>query len=109
MADAQPVSAAELAERTGTHERGARVADGCGHGIATVLLAEAFPASTSVGFDYHAESIELAADAGVEARTRFQIASATDFPGTGYDLIACFDALHDLGDPAAAAQHVRSA
>jgi SAM-dependent methyltransferase len=93
---------------------GARVADvGCGYGTATVLLAQAYPASTFVGFDYHAESIARAranaAAAGVEDRVRFEIASATDFPGTDYDLIACFDALHDLGDPAACARHVRSA
>jgi SAM-dependent methyltransferase len=93
---------------------GAFVADvGCGYGTATVLLAEAFPRSTFVGFDYHEESIEIArenaAAAGVADRVRFEIASATDFPGTGYDLIACFDSLHDLGDPAAAAAHVRSA
>jgi SAM-dependent methyltransferase len=94
--------------------RGARVADvGCGYGTATVLLAEAYPASTFVGFDYHAESIERAranaAAAGVEDRVRFEIASASDFPGSDYDLVACFDALHDLGDPAAAARRVRSA
>jgi SAM-dependent methyltransferase len=93
---------------------GARVADvGCGYGTATVLLAEAFPESTFVGFDYHVESIERAranaAAAGVEDRVVFEVASATAFPGSGYDLIACFDALHDLGDPAACARQVRSA
>jgi SAM-dependent methyltransferase len=93
---------------------GARVADvGCGYGTATVLLAEAFRASEFVGFDYHVESIERAranaAAAGVEDRVRFEIASATGFPGSGYDLVASFDSLHDLGDPAAAARHVRSA
>ncbi len=40
---------------------------------------------------------------------RFELASATTFPGGGYDLVACFDALHDMGDPAAAARHIRSA
>ena len=93
---------------------GARVADvGCGHGTATVLLAQTYPESTFVGFDYHAESVERAranaAAAGVQDRVRFEVASATDFPGSGYDLIACFDALHDLGDPAACARQVRSA
>jgi 2-polyprenyl-3-methyl-5-hydroxy-6-metoxy-1,4-benzoquinol methylase len=95
-------------------QRGALVADvGCGHGISTVLMAEAYPQSTFVGFDYHEQSIEKARHharmAGVEDRVRFELATATDFPGWGYDLIACFDALHDMGDPAAAASHIWSA
>ena len=40
---------------------------------------------------------------------RFQTASATDFPGAGYDLITTFDALHDMGDPVGAARHVHEA
>jgi 2-polyprenyl-3-methyl-5-hydroxy-6-metoxy-1,4-benzoquinol methylase len=95
-------------------KRGARVADvGAGLGVATVLLAQAYPNSTFVGFDAHLESIQAArasaAEAGVEDRVRFELASATNFHGTGYDLIACFDSLHDMGDPAAAAAHIRSA
>ncbi len=92
-------------------EAGARVADvGCGHGASTIILAENYPRSTFVGFDYHAPSIEwartAAAAAGVSDRCRFEIASAKDFPGIGYDLVACFDCLHDMGDPAGAAAHV---
>ncbi len=34
---------------------------------------------------------------------------AQSFPGVGYDLVACFDCLHDMGDPAGAARHIRSA
>ena len=91
---------------------GARVADvGCGLGASTVLLAQAFPKSRLAGSDYHAASIELArkraAEAGVEDRTRFEVATAQDFPGTGYDLVATFDCLHDMGDPLGAARHVR--
>lgn len=93
---------------------GARVADvGCGYGISTVLLAEAFPRSTFVGFDAHPESIaaaeKAAADAGVSDRVRFEIADAASFGGSGYDLICFFDALHDMGDPVSAAAHSRSA
>jgi SAM-dependent methyltransferase len=92
-------------------EAGSRVADvGCGHGASTIILAEHYPRSTFVGFDYHAPSIEsartAAAAAGVSDRCRFEIASAKDFPGTGYDLVACFDCLHDMGDPVGAAAHV---
>ncbi len=93
-------------------ERGARVADiGCGHGASSVILAKAFPNSTFVGFDYHPPSVEAARQraqsAGVADRLRFEVASAKNFPGTGYDLVAFFDCLHDMGDPVGAARHVR--
>jgi SAM-dependent methyltransferase len=93
---------------------GARVADlGCGHGASSILLAQAFPNATIVGFDYHVGSIESArkraAAAGVADRVSFEVASAQDFKGSGYDLIATFDCLHDMGDPVGAARHIRSA
>lgn len=95
-------------------QAGGRVADvGCGHGVSTVVMARAFPASTFVGYDSHAPSIaratELAAQAGVTDRVRFEVATATDFPGEGYDLVAHFDCLHDMGDPLGAARRVRNA
>jgi SAM-dependent methyltransferase len=90
---------------------GAKVADvGCGLGASTVLMAQAYPASRFAGSDYHAASIELArkraADGGVQERTSFEVAGAQDFPGSGYDLVTTFDALHDMGDPVGAARHV---
>ncbi|HKS52739.1 MAG TPA: class I SAM-dependent methyltransferase [Pseudonocardiaceae bacterium] len=93
---------------------GGWVADvGCGFGYSTIVMAQAFPASTFVGFDYHRPSIEaaskLAAEAGVAERVSFEVASAQEFPGTGYDLITCYDCLHDMGDPAGAARHARQA
>lgn len=95
---------------TGKLETGARVADiGCGFGHSTVLMADAFPNSHFSGFDTHDESIgearTIAEAAGVSGRTRFETASATDFPGSAYDLICFFDCLHDMGDPAAAARY----
>jgi SAM-dependent methyltransferase len=92
---------------------GARVADvGCGHGASTILLAEAYPKSTFVGFDYHEPSIswarKAASRAGVAARVRFEVASSKAYPGRGYDLVAFFDCLHDMGDPVGAARHVLS-
>ena len=94
-------------------KRGATVADvGCGHGASTVLMAQAFPNSRFVGFDYHLPSIEraraAAKEVGVADNTRFEVATAKDFPGK-YDLIAFFDCLHDMGDPAGAARHVYQA
>jgi SAM-dependent methyltransferase len=93
-------------------ERGGTVADvGCGHGVSTILMARAFPNAQFIGFDYHAPSIEAARDAaeaaGVADRVVFEVAAAKQFPGRGYDLVAFFDCLHDMGDPAGAAVHVR--
>jgi len=90
---------------------GARVADiGCGLGTSTILMAEAYPQSNFLGFDYHPESIRLAreaaAKAGVSDRVKFEVASAKDYPGRGYDFAAVFDCLHDMGDPEGAARHV---
>ncbi|BCM18738.1 class I SAM-dependent methyltransferase [Mesorhizobium sp. J8] len=93
-------------------ERGAIVADvGCGHGVSTLLMAEAFPNSRFFGFDAHPGSIEAArkaADAaGVADRATFEIQSAKTFTGDGYDLVCFFDCLHDMGDPVGALKHVR--
>lgn len=93
---------------------GASVADvGCGLGASAVILAKAFAHSSVVGFDIHEPPIagarQAAAEAGVSRRTRFEVATAKDFPGEGYDLVCLFDALHDMGDPVGAARHIRQA
>src|SRR5215510_570690 len=90
---------------------GIRVADvGCGFGPSTILLAQAYPNSTFIGFDYHQPSIEAARrrakEAGVE-NAAFEVAKSTDYPGSNYGLVAHFDALHDMGDPVGAAKHVK--
>ena len=91
---------------------GALVADvGCGHGASTILMAQAFPQSLFVGFDYHQGSIDVARQsaerAGVGNRVRFERASAKNYEGREYDLVTFFDCLHDMGDPVGAASHVR--
>ena len=88
------------------------VADiGCGYGVSTIVMAKAYPKSRFFGFDNHPESIEAAREAareaGVSDRVTFEVASAQDFPGRDYDLVAYFDALHDMGDPDGAARHAR--
>jgi SAM-dependent methyltransferase len=90
---------------------GGSIADlGCGHGASTILLAEAFPHSTITGFDPHRASIDIArkraAEAGVRSRVRFELATAADVAGGAYDLICTFDALHEMGDPRAAARSI---
>jgi SAM-dependent methyltransferase len=91
---------------------GAKVADvGCGLGTSTILMAQAYPKSTFVGFDYHDGSInmarEAAAKAGVGERVKFEVAKAKDYPGKGFEFVAFFDCLHDMGDPEGAAKHVK--
>lgn len=90
---------------------GGLVADvGCGHGASTLILAAAYPRCEFVGFDYHEESIQAACEAaelaGLADRVSFEVASAKDYPGADYDLVAMFDCLHDMGDPVGAARHV---
>ncbi|HEY5785415.1 MAG TPA: class I SAM-dependent methyltransferase [Microlunatus sp.] len=95
-------------------KHGTVVADvGCGLGSSTRILAATYPDSTVVGYDNHPGSIELAdklaADAGLADRVEFAVASAADFPGSDLGLVTTFDCLHDMGDPVAAARHIRSA
>lgn len=95
-------------------EAGTTVADvGCGHGHSTLLLAEAFPKSRFRGFDVHPASIEAArrnaAEAGLDGNVTFDVAPAAGFPGEGYGLVCFFDALHDMGDPLAAARRAAGA
>ena len=94
-------------------KKGAKVADiGCGAGASTIIMAEAFPNSRFYGFDYHDASIARAKEAAKEAHNppnlSFETVTAKDAPGEGYDLIACFDCLHDMGDPLGAATHIRN-
>src|SRR5216684_5686056 len=99
---------------TGIEEKlktGGKVADiGCGHGSSTIIMAQAYPNSRFWGFDNHEGSIstarERAKDAGVSDRVTFEVANASNFPTVegGYDLIAFFDCLHDMGDPSGAAK-----
>ena len=92
---------------------GAKVADiGCGYGASTIIMAKEYPNSTFYGFDYHEPSIaaarKAAEEAGVQDRCSFEVASAKEYPGVEkYDFVAFFDCLHDMGDPAGAAEHVR--
>jgi SAM-dependent methyltransferase len=94
-------------------KRGGKVADvGCGHGASTLVMAEAFPKSQFVGFDFHAPSIDCANERAREQglkNAKFEVAKAKDFAGQGYDLIAYFDCLHDMGDPVGAMRHARQA
>lgn len=84
---------------------GIRVADiGCGQGHAANLLAQAFPNSTFVGYDFSEEAIETgraeAAELGL-TNASFEVRDVTDLSDTGtFDLITAFDAIHDQAHPA---------
>jgi ubiquinone/menaquinone biosynthesis C-methylase UbiE len=74
-------------------------------------MAQAFPKSTFVGFDYHASSIDTArqrAEAAGVPNVRFSVAAATSYGDGPFDLIAFFDCLHDMADPIGAARHARA-
>ena len=93
---------------------GGRVADvGCGHGVASILLARAYPQASVHAYDFHDRSIQVArqrADqAGLGGRIRFEQLDATSYPAEDFDLICMLDTLHDLGDPFAALVHARKA
>lgn len=97
----------------GKLKKGAKVADvGCGHGLSTILMAQAFPGSRFTGYDFHSGSI-AAATAHVQAHgltnVHFEVGRAQDFEGREFDFVTCFDCLHDMGDPNAAAAHIRRA
>ena len=92
--------------------RGADVADvGCGHGISTMIMAQAFPNSNVHGFDFHEKSIDEATSHAKEHNVRnirFHTQEAKELPGK-YDFITMFDCLHDMGDPVGALKTIRGA
>ena len=93
---------------------GGSVADvGCGNGQALIQLALAYPRATLVGFDLHAPAV-ASARANAEAarvgdRVRFGTLDASaGVPGT-YDLITCFDVVHDMPRPTDSLRAIRRA
>jgi SAM-dependent methyltransferase len=84
--------------------RGIDVADvGCGSGHAANLMAEAFPRSQFVGFDFSDAGIataRLEADRKGLTNARFDKRDAAHLGETGqFDLITTFDAVHDQARP----------
>jgi hypothetical protein len=75
------------------------------------MMAKAFPKSQFVGYNFHPGSIrEATAHAkshGVAENARFAVGLAKDYDGKEFDLVTCFDCLHDMSDPAGAAAHIR--
>ncbi len=95
-------------------ETGATVIDvGCGGGVTLTTIAQAFPASTCIGYDPSPSAIALArqsaSDLGL-TNCSFVEAFAADIPPTGSaDLVLCFDCLHDMPRPDQAAEAISGA
>ena len=133
LADGGPSTPAELAGRTGTHERyarewlpsvpdvherlradpPARVADvGCGAGWSSISIARAYPKARVDGFDLDEPSVELARAnaerAGLADRVSFHVRDASDAALEGrYDLATAFECIHDMGRPVEALRAMR--
>ena len=93
---------------------GVRACDvGCGTGHAANLMAQAFPASTFVGYDIGQDAIESARKEAREyglSNARFEVQDAVNFPAEPqFDLITAFDAIHDQVDPQGVLNQVHAA
>lgn len=85
---------------------------GCGTGQTTTELARAYPHATVRGIDLDAVSVEAAASRasreGVADRVTFTRADARHFDtDERFDLVVCFEVLHDTGDPAGVLGNLR--
>lgn len=95
-------------------QKGMDVADiGCGSGHAINIMAQAFPKSRFVGYDFSSEGI---ASAQAETQrlgltnTCFEVQDVSALDTTGrYDLITAFDAIHDQAKPAQVLTNIASA
>ena len=94
---------------------GGTVADvGCGNGQALVFLAQAYPQAVCVGFDNYAPAIEAAnaharaAGLGPE-RLRYEVCDVVNGVPGAFDLVTCFDVVHDLPRPRPALRTIRQA
>ena len=90
----------------------ARIADvACGAGWSSIAFARAFAGVTVDGYDLDEPSIADArrnADReGLGDRLHFEVRDAADAPAETYDLVCCFEALHDLPRPVEALQAMR--
>lgn len=96
-----------------TLSKGGRIADvGCGHGVSSILMAQAYPNAEIYAFDAHPESISIARqraeEAGIANRIHFAVDDARSFGNGPYDLICFMDSYHDLGDPHLTAENARA-
>ena len=110
--ESRPVFDAALIDKTlpvvpGLVERleaGIDVADiGCGSGHAINLMAQAFPMSRFVGYDFSNDGVEGGTQEAAAMRlrnTRFEAKDVADLDAPdSFDLITAFDTIHDQAQP----------
>jgi SAM-dependent methyltransferase len=93
---------------------GVRVADvACGTGSVLLILAEAFPASTFVGYDLDTDGLErgrAGATATALTNVTFERCDAAELrPDRPFDVVLVFNAVHDQVDPLGMLRRVREA
>ena len=86
-------------------KKGSRFADfGCGTGRSTIELAKLFPESEFIGYDAFLPNIEQAGvnakEAGVDRNITFKHWNMDEGSPGQYDIVATFDLIHDLPNPA---------
>lgn len=94
--------------------KGARVGDvGCGTGHCLNLMAQAYPASTFIGYDFSEEAIALGraeAEAMGLTNITFEAVDVLHLPTEpSFDVLFAFDAIHDQADPAGVLARIRAA
>jgi 2-polyprenyl-3-methyl-5-hydroxy-6-metoxy-1,4-benzoquinol methylase len=86
---------------------------GCGEGLASVVLAKAFPKSRFAGYDPYEPAIrfarELARKEGVADRVEFVAADASKLPADRFELVTIFISLHHFNDPVSTLRQCRHA
>jgi SAM-dependent methyltransferase len=110
--ESRPVFDATLIDKTlpvvpGLVERleaGIDVADvGCGSGHAINLMAQAFPRSRFIGFDFAEDGVQRGRDEAAAMGLRnahFEAKDVADLDASdSFDLITAFDAIHDQAQP----------
>jgi hypothetical protein len=68
------------------------------------------PKSQFVGYDFRPGSIDAARAHAREhnvPNATFEVGTAKDYAASNLDLVTFFDCLHDMGDPAGSASHVK--
>ncbi|MGY9074951.1 MAG: class I SAM-dependent methyltransferase [Acidimicrobiales bacterium] len=95
-------------------EAGGSVLDvGCGGGVTSCIIAEAFPDARVVGYDPSEIAVSQANARATEAglsNVSFVVAGAADVPaGSDFDLVLTFDCLHDMPRPDESLAAIRAA